>query len=573
MCIPEHKCAWVPAILQNIGGDWEDFPQCSSATASTGRRLAALAERSRWTEPELGALLRQYAQQQYAQQQRGGGAAEAEVSAAALISRLAPPGRAALPSFGRSFGSGALGRLLGAGRSRAASAARKEDARLEQLRSAAFSKAVRELAASRATAAKAQAALHRELQEAIDQDALDCMKLAAPYCASTEIISECPATLDLMRAKTIPFSSEAGTAALGQLTYEPSSVSRDCLADASCYQKLQELEPSAQAGVLGNFSLWSQMSQTNQRLSAPNISCAFADTEGDGVCAGSLAELNQLLYSAWYNANRTDIDYEPENQWVGPDLTLEGAYEVASHYSAFSLADLDFEHTVLYNGTYRAGYPQVKSPGQDFDPSFVESSIGALANRVHAAIATAIGAAGFESVELKHMGFPSKSRTYTLSFEFAVDVWIVPFVLSFFLPLQVMLLVSEKSQYMREVMTMSGMRRSAFWVINWLYGYFLFLCQLIVVLIIGFGNEHRVFVYHDTGLVLIFYLLFGCAMTSLSCFFSTFFNSKAIAGIVASCFIFLVGLYGAPLPSSHPALAPSPGPQPWPLALAPSPSS
>ena len=38
-------------------------------------------------------------------------------------------------------------------------------------------------------------------------------------------------------------------------------------------------------------------------------------------------------------------------------------------------------------------------------------------------------------------------------------------------------------------------------------------------------------------------------MTSLSCFFSTFFNSKAIAGIVASCFVFLVGLYGAPLPS------------------------
>ena len=94
-----------------------------------------------------------------------------------------------------------------------------------------------------------------------------------------------------------------------------------------------------------------------------------------------------------------------------------------------------------------------------------------------------------------------------------------------------------------------GLRRSAFWVINWLYGYFLFLCQLIVVLIIGFGNGHRVFVKHDAGLIIIFYLLFGCAMTSLSCFFSTFFNSKAIAGIVASCFVFLSGVLGAPLPS------------------------
>ena len=547
MCIPEHQCAMVPAILQRMGGDYENFTQCPNAAATTGRRLAALAERSRWTEPELRALVRQYAQQQ--QQQRGGGGAGAEVSAAALLSHLAPPARAAMPSSRPSFGSGALGRLLGSTRSRAASAARKEDGRLEQLRSAAFSKAVRELAASRAAAAEAQAALRRELQEAFTEEAYECMGLATAYCTSTEIISQCPSTLDLMRAKTIPFSSEAGTADLGKLTYEPSSVSRDCLEDESCYQKLQELEPSAQAGVLGSFSLWSQMSQTNQRLSAPNVSCAFADTKGDGVCAGSLAELNQLLYSTWYNANRSDIDYEPENQWVGPDLNLEGAYEVASHYSAFSLADLDFEHTVLYNGTYYAGYPQVKSPGQDFDPSFVESSIGALANRVHAAIATAIGAAGFEHVELRHMGFPSKSRTFTISFEFAVDVWVVPFVLSFFLPLQVMLLVSEKSQYMRECMTMSGLRRSAFWVINWLYGYFLFLCQLIVVLIIGFGNGHRVFVKHDAGLIIIFYLLFGCAMTSLSCFFSTFFNSKAIAGIVASCFVFLVGLYGAPLPS------------------------
>ena len=343
MCIPEHQCAMVPTILRNIGGDYEDFPLCSSAAASTGRRLAALAERSRWTEPELGALVRDYAQQQ-----RGGGGAEAEVSAAAFLSRLAPPGRAAMPSVGPSFGS-SFGSALGAARSRAASAARKEDRRLEQLRSAAFSKAVRELAASRAAAAGAQAAgaqaaLRRELQESVlDDKEQQCVGMAVSYCISTEIISECPATLDLMRAKTIPFSSEAGTAALGQLTYEPSSVSRDCLEDESCYQKLQELEPSAQAGVLSNFSLWSQMSQTNQRLSAPNVSCAFADTEGDGVCAGSLAELNQLLYRTWYNANRSDIDYEPENRWAGADLALEGAYEVASHYSAFSLADLDFE--------------------------------------------------------------------------------------------------------------------------------------------------------------------------------------------------------------------------------------
>ena len=222
MCIPEHQCAMVPAILRSSGGDYEDFPLCSNAAATTGRRLAALAGRSRWTEPELGALVRQYAQQQ---QQRGGGGAEAEVSAAALLSHLAPPARAAMPSSRPSFGSGALGRLLGSARSRAASAARKEDGRLEQLRSAAFSKAVRELAASRAAAAEAQAALRRELQEAFGEEAYECLGLAVPFCASTEIISECPAVLDLMRAKTIPFSSEAGTAAPPPLSSSSSTTS------------------------------------------------------------------------------------------------------------------------------------------------------------------------------------------------------------------------------------------------------------------------------------------------------------------------------------------------------------
>ena len=330
MCLPENKpkCGMVPVILQAQGRT--EFPLCAApptappaAPPAAGRRLAALAERSGWTEPELEALLHQYAQQR-----SGGGAdvdAAADASAATVLSRLGPLGRAtALPTFGAAL-------------SRASSAARNEDSRLEQVRAfvrdvlglaspgtadgnahlngAAFTKAVRELAASRAAAAEARA-FHRKLQGGFGEDASACLEDAAKFCLSTEIISECPGSLDLMRAKTIPFSSEAGTAALGQLTYEPSSVPKDCLADETCYEQLKNLVPSAKAGVLGNFSLWQQMTQTNQRLSAPNVSCAFADAKGDGVCAGSLADLNALLYGAWYKANRSDIDYEPDNTCV-----------------------------------------------------------------------------------------------------------------------------------------------------------------------------------------------------------------------------------------------------------------
>merc|ERR1740130_34177 len=410
------------------------------------------------------------------------------------------------------------------------------------------------MAKRRAAAAKAgdNQVTGRRLK-GFDESAATCLTDASVYCLSTEIISECPGALELMRAKTIPFSSEANTAAIGELRYDPTGVAAtDCLKEGTCYAQLRDLEASAKAGVLGNFSLWPQMTQTNQRLSAPNVSCAFASD--DGVCSGSLSDLNDMLYGAWYHANRDDIDYTPKNRWRGLNPNLEGAYQVASHYSKFSLAAREFEHTVLYNGSYVGGYPQVLGGRRDTASKMDEGHMAALANRVHAAISVGLLGysdqgkklvdSGFESVPLKHMGFPTKNRVFTISYEAFVDYWIVPLVVSFFFPLQVMLLVSEKSQCMREVMAMSGMRRSAFWLINWMYGYFLFLCQLVVVLIIGFGNGHRIFVFHDAGLVLLFYAVFGMAMTSFACFFSTFFNNKSVAGIVACCFDFLVGLYG-----------------------------
>jgi hypothetical protein len=262
MCLPEYisKCGRVPEILRLKGGaSYSDFPLCPAPspppssppsappsgrrfladplpTTARSRRRAALADRSGWAEAELEALLHQYAQQQRrgggggASGASGGGAdvdAAAEASAAAVLSRLGPLGRAtALPTFGAAL-------------SRASSAARKEEGRLEQVRAfvrdvlglgmhtaggaagmhadgrakindATFTRAVRELAASRAAAAEARA-FRRKLQEGFDEEATSCLMDASTYCLSIEIISECPGSLDLMRAKTIPFSSEAGT--------------------------------------------------------------------------------------------------------------------------------------------------------------------------------------------------------------------------------------------------------------------------------------------------------------------------------------------------------------------------
>ena len=104
--------------------------------------------------------------------------------------------------------------------------------------------------------------------------------------------------------------------------------------------------------------------------------------------------------------------------------------------------------------------------------------------------------------------------------------------------------VIEKQQYMREVMTMTGLRRSAFWTINWLYSYFIFVCQLMICLMIGFGGGFRIFVSHDAAVPLLLYLIYGMALTSFGCFFSTFFNNRTVGGVIACCVVFLGGLYG-----------------------------
>ena len=230
-CTPTWQ---VPKILQSNGGDYASFPLCSAPPSSppaAGRRLD-LAASSGWSEPEIEELLRQHVQHA----QRGASAASAaDSSAASALAQVGPFARATtLPTFGAAL-------------ARASSPSRQEDGRLEQLRAfvqdllgpqpdgagagggdgALFTKALREMAKRRAAAAKAgdNQVTGRRLK-GFDESAATCLTDASVYCLSTEIISECPGALELMRAKTIPFSSEANTAAIGELRYDPTGVAQ-----------------------------------------------------------------------------------------------------------------------------------------------------------------------------------------------------------------------------------------------------------------------------------------------------------------------------------------------------------
>ena len=341
----------------------------------------------------------------------------------------------------------------------------------------------------------------------------------------------------------MPFSSEANTADIGALRYEPETVAQsDCRTTGEgCYERLQNLQATVKSGVMGEYSVRDGLSRTDHVLSAPNVSCYAAEGD-DGVCSLSRSDLNQALYDKWYNANRSDIDYSGSTRRWRRVRDLEGAYQGAYHFTEFDLANLKFDYTVLYNSTYEGGFESTRNYYN------VEAEVGPLVSRVHAALMRHIMGAsaddGFEGVPIKHMDYPTRSRSWTTTFEIFADQYVVIFVLSFCLPLQVVMLVSEKQQYMREVMTMTGMRRSAFWMINWLYGYTVFFCQFLIVIILGYLIKFRIFISHDPGVVILLYLVYGVALTSFSCFISTLLNNRMIAGILSCCLVFLGGLYG-----------------------------
>ena len=608
MCEPEYAddCGGVPAMLQSmtfLNGQYVGaFPQCAGGESGSGSSRRALlldeaatlatsegggqaaggeADGGAWTAREHAELLRAYAKHVHpdlmpAPQRTTRASSHATAGFGPWSTFFGPRAAAAAQRAAALHADGGafvqarayVGALMGAVGEGAdattpvdAPAGGADDARGVARRAKEMRRVARALADRRGAVGMLRASRNQQARRSrrrldfeegnSDNDIAQCLADGSQFCTGTVIIDECPNSLDVFQSKTLPVGSSAAEPAIGGLMYEPETVAdTTCQEDGDCWQRLQNLVPTVKRGVLGNFTLRKGLSQTNQVLGAPNVTCQQAEGVASGACEVSLSDLNVALYDKWYFSGRTDIDYDDEVEGRREVLqeALEGAYEGAFFFSSFSLPSLDFAYTVLYNSTYWGGFETTRMYF-NWDPE-----VGALAARLHASIfktllgesaeGQAILAAGFDGVPMLHMDFPRLSRTWETSWESFIDHYVVMFVLSFCFPLQVMLLVSEKQQYMREVMTMTGLRRSAFWTINWVFSYFIFLCQLCICLLIGFGFGFRIFVSHDAAVPLLLYLLYGMALTSFGGFFSTFFNNRTVAGVIACCVVFLGGLYG-----------------------------
>ena len=275
-----------------------------------------------------------------------------------------------------------------------------------------------------------------------------CIQKAADFCTRATVFDSCPLLAQTLRPTEIPFSVDASmpksqVQALGQLR-----SSTDALVECTnCFADLLSITATQSTGALKNYTLKQSMSRDDAAVSLMTVSCATG--AADETCAATRADLDQLLWDMWYQANLTE-------------RRDEGRYQGAYHVSQFDLAKHAYEFTVLYNGSLDGGYEQTDEP-----------IIPALSHRLVSTIYKAL-----RDAELKvyTMGMPRFDNTFIFDLTLFLS-FCFPAILGFMQILLTFQIVAEKATNMRELMVMAGLQRRPYWVINWLYGYFLFLCQ------------------------------------------------------------------------------------------------
>ena len=197
--------------------------------------------------------------------------------------------------------------------------------------------------------------------------------------------------------------------------------------------------------------------EISRGLSYLDVDCIKWPKSG-GPCAVTREEMDGYLYEHWGKSNRTDINWLDKNSplWFVAAFQ-EGAYQGALHFDAFSLADLKFDYTVLYNGTF---WPSQLVDELGFGGFFKDSEISALMHRMHAAIYKEVTNLPTAELEGSTMSFPAAGGLFAgLNFTRLIAPIMLTFLATILYPLICWAIVSEKSAKLREIMVMSGLQR------------------------------------------------------------------------------------------------------------------
>ena len=311
-----------------------------------------------------------------------------------------------------------------------------------------------------------------------------CNSEAYVACKYNAAVKECPGIVNQVRPKETPVSSAlspAQASQLGYLEYTPSQLGlASCQqqgATADCFTWLETIEPAARSAALGNFTQSPDQTELAASVSFPSFPCASGAGPGQR-CDASSAQLNNLLYDAWYKSEKSWIDYTiPERQrnW---NPQREGKYQLGAHFTQWDEDNLNFDMTLMYNGTF---WPTVYQKTRSF------YEVAAMSSRINAALYKSItrdsGAELFSRRQnlLDDVGVNLQvDRVSVTSF---IGPILMPTVLSLLFPLMVLQLVAEKASKLREIMAMTGLKRTPFWILAYCWNLLLYLGQLVFVFI------------------------------------------------------------------------------------------
>ena len=170
----------------------------------------------------------------------------------------------------------------------------------------------------------------------------------------------------------------------------------------------------------------------------------------------------------------------------------------------------------------------VVSPSQ-FVEEFYYNGLLSLSNLVDNYILThTLGKTGGAIYsEVRPMRFPSYREDNFLTFIGGTLSFFI--VISYLIPVCRLLsaIVGEKESKIKEMMMMMGLSNFAYWL-SWITYYFVVYTFLAVILTIV-SISGKVFTYSNSGLIFLFYWLFGLSCISFSIFLSMFFSKSRSA--------------------------------------------
>eukprot|EP01100_Stratorugosa_tubuloviscum_P008759 TRINITY_DN3648_c0_g3_i1.p1 TRINITY_DN3648_c0_g3~~TRINITY_DN3648_c0_g3_i1.p1 ORF type:complete len:851 (-),score=271.54 TRINITY_DN3648_c0_g3_i1:91-2613(-) len=280
------------------------------------------------------------------------------------------------------------------------------------------------------------------------------------------------------------------------------------------------LTPSCQ--YFGDFNLGMYLSNDPQQ----NSTIGYIDYYGFGY--GMFGNITQYSYSSgrvpyfsnWYE-NSTELDksiFDLKNYWEHDQRTYRCNSCPVSAFVVNNFTNIDLDYVVMVD----------EQLGRHPDKSRVSSM-----NLIHQTFVTTIMNSKNWLIHVYEQSLPYVNSPPEADFSSIVATLLYPFAVSFLLPVYAYAIVLEKQDRLREMMKMMGMQMHAFWFVNYVFDFFLYLIVFIALAVISLAFRVRFFTQTSPILLILIFLGWGYTQIGFSILVSTLFSRVRSVTIVS----------------------------------------